>query len=212
MTTLLETPRPACESLATQCTVPYAATLVHCESNEIPVCNHLGTPLANGCAVELGYFSKAEMAQPFRGLWTPLAGPCASEMNRTIALARMGQDGCKSGCFRWEHTFWQGVEHLPHATVPLALRFFDHANPLLARRYNTVSNPSWWFRAPKAPKPALVFVTLDFDGVMWESGPGDAFRTTLSLFGSLFSRLMAFGVQFANETGPDLSSAGGWLG
>ena len=40
-------------------------------------------------------------------------------MNRTIALARIGDGGCKPGCFRWDHTFWQGVEQTPRAAVPL---------------------------------------------------------------------------------------------
>lgn len=169
------------------------STQVVVESLERPVCDLRGAPLPAGCALELGYFSRAQMATPFRGKWIPLSGLFTVDRNRGIQYPRIGDGGAGPGCFVWHHTFAHGVETLAPVNVPLAIRFFDHADPQAARAYNTATNASWWCRPPKAGRPALVFMSLDFEGVLWEGGARDEFRTTLPVFGSMFSRLMALG-------------------
>lgn len=62
---------------------------------------------------------------------------------------------------------------------PLALRIHDHPSTSDAGFYNTVSHPAWWFREPKGPSPAFVFMNLDDARLSWESGPDGAFRTVL---------------------------------
>lgn len=170
-----------------------AATEVVAEAREHPVLDARGEPLAAGCAIEIGYFSRAQMATPFRGKWVPLSGRFSPGTNQSLSYPRIGDGGAEAGCFSWRHVFLHGVEALAPATVPLALRFYDHADPQSARYYTSVSNPSWWCRPPKEGTPALVFMSLDFEGTAWEGGPRDAFRTSLPVFGSMFSRLMALG-------------------
>lgn len=169
------------------------ATHVVVEALDHPVTDMRGEPLPIGCALELGFFSRGQMAMPFRGKWLPLAGRFTIEANRGIQFPRIGDGGAGPGRFTWCHTFQHGVESLAPANVPLAIRFYDSIDPQAARTFNTVSNPSWWCRPPKAGTPALVFMSLDFDGTVWESGARDEFRTTLPVFGSMFSRLMSLG-------------------
>jgi hypothetical protein len=123
----------------------------------------------------------------------PLSGAFTASSNQGIQFPRIGEGGAGPGCFAWRHTFAHGVEALAPERVPLAIRFYDHADPQAARNYNSVSNSSWWCRAPKAGTPALVFMSLDFEGLLWEGGVRDGFRTTLPVFGSMFSRLMSLG-------------------
>jgi len=170
-----------------------AATQVVVESLGHPVTDLRGEPLSVGCAMELGYFSRGQMALPFRGKWVPLSGRFTLEANRGIQFPRIGDGGAGAGCFAWRHTFQHGVETLAPVNVPLAIRFYDHADPQSARTYNSVSNPSWWCRPPKEGTPALVYMSLDFEGTVWEGGERDAFRTTLPVFGTMFSRLMSLG-------------------
>ena len=172
---------------------PLLATQLVVESREHPVCGLHGEPLAAGCALEIGYFSRAQMATPFRGKWIALTGAHATQGNRSIPAPRIGSGDSLPGCFSWSHIFQHGVETLAPVNVPLAIRIYDHADPQAARGFTSVSNPSWWCRPPKAGVPALVFMSLDFDGLAWEGGPRDAFRTSLPVFGSMFSRLMALG-------------------
>jgi hypothetical protein len=179
-----------------------ATTMVVVESLEHPIKNLRGVPLAVGCAMELGYFSRGEMVTPFRGRWLPLAGPFTVPTNRGIQFPRIGDGGAGPGCFAWRHTFPHGVETLAPTRIPLALRIYDDADPQAARCYNTVSNPSWWCRAPKAGTPALVYMSLDYEGTVWEGGPSDDFRTTLPVFGSMFARLMAISSESSDTDSP----------
>ncbi len=168
-------------------------TQVVVEALEHPLCDARGEPLPIGCALELGFFSRGQMATPFRGRWLPLAGRFTVEANRRIQFPRIGDGGAGPGRFTWCHTFEHGVESLAPVSTPLAIRFYDSLDPQAARTFNTVSNASWWCRAPKAGTPALVYMSLDFEGTVWESGAHDDFRTTLPVFGSMFSRLMTLG-------------------
>lgn len=170
-----------------------ASTQVVVESLDHPVTDLRGEPLPVGCAMELGYFSRGQMATPFRGKWVPLAGRFTLKANRGIQFPRIGDGGAGPGCFAWRHTFQHGVETLAPVNVPLAIRFYDHADPQSARLYTSVSNASWWCRPPKAGTPALVYMSLDFEGAVWEGGARDEFRTTLPVFGSMFTRLMSIG-------------------
>lgn len=168
-------------------------TEVVVEACERPMCDGRGEPLPAGCALELGYFARGQMATPFRGKWVPLSGRFTVGANRRIQLPRIGDGGAGPGLFSWKHTFEHGVETLAPVNVPLAIRFYDHSDPQSARAFNSVSNASWWCRPPKAGRPALVFMSLDFEGLIWEGGPRDEFRTTLPVFGSMFGRLMSIG-------------------
>lgn len=167
------------------------ATHVVVETRERRLVNLRGEPLAPGCALELGFYSRGTMATPFRGRWMPLCGPFTADTNRSVPYPRIGNGDLGPGRLSWSHTFAQGLEALAPVRTPLALRLFDHADPQAARHYNTVSNPSWWCRAPKAGTPALVFMSLDFEGLLWEGGARDAYKTSLPVFGSMFTRLMA---------------------
>lgn len=169
------------------------ATEVVMESLEHPITDLHGAPLPIGCAIELGFFSRGQMATPFRGKWTPLSGRFSTDTNRRIHFPRIGDGGSGPGCFSWRHTFPHGLEVLAPVNTPLAIRFYDHPEPQAARNFASVSNPSWWCRPPKAGTPALIFMSLDFEGTVWEGGPRDAFRAALPVFGSMFSRLMAIG-------------------
>lgn len=182
-----------------------ATTLVVVESLEHPVHNLHGEPLPAGCAMELGFFSRGTMATPFRGTWLPLSGAFTVAANRGIQFPRIGDGGAGPGCFAWRHTFPSGHETLAPTGTPLGLRLYDHADPQAARCYTTVSNPSWWCRAPKAGTPALVYMGLDFEGTLWEGGPNDTFRTTLPVFGSMFARLMTIGSDSSDTEDTDLT-------
>jgi len=184
-------PRHRAPSLAPLASV--LATQVVAEALERPVTDSQGEPLPVGCAMEIGYFSRAQMALPFRGKWVPLAGRFSTDSNRGIQFPRIGDGGAGPGCYAWRYIFKHGIDTLAPVNIPLAIRFYDHAAPQAARHYNTVSNSSWWCRPPKAGTPALVFMSLDFDGAIWESGERDGGRTCLPVFGSMFARLMALG-------------------
>jgi hypothetical protein len=155
-----------------------AATQVDAESAGRPVAGADGTALPAGCAIELGYFSKGTLARPFSGTWTPLIGPQAAGGNAAIPLIKSGAGGEPAGRFRWCRAFYAETDEQPPAGTPLALRFYDHADPARAGHYNTASHPSWWFKTPRSPSPSHVEANLISDAV-WESGPLGAFRTVL---------------------------------
>jgi hypothetical protein len=154
-----------------------ARTLVDVEAVSRPVLSADGDPLASGCAVELGYFTRASLQRPFAGDWVPLTGPMAHRRNRTLPLARVGTHGAARGCFRWCCAFYRKSNQLPTGGTPLALRFYDAASPGAARHFNTAAHPSWWFRSPGGLEPSDVELNLADDAV-WESGPAGAFRTS----------------------------------
>jgi hypothetical protein len=156
-----------------------ASTVVTAETQERALRTILGEPLPVGSVIELGYFDEATIHELFAGSWCPILGLDAPKPNRSISPIFSGNGGEPAGMFSWCRTFFAGVDALPPAGRPLALRIFDHPNTADAYFYNTVSHPSWWFREPRSPSPAFVFVCLDEPNLRWESGPGGAFRTVL---------------------------------
>jgi hypothetical protein len=156
-----------------------AATLVTVEAQDRPLGTITGEPLPRGSVLELGYFRDATIHDLFAGAWRPLIGLDAPKANRSISPIFSGQGGEPDGLFSWCRTFFAGIDALPPVGRPLALRLHDHPNTADAFFYNTVSHPSWWFREPRSPSPAFVFMSLDDTGLRWESGPDGAYRTVL---------------------------------
>lgn len=156
-----------------------ASTLITAEAQEMPVCSMSGECLPTGSTIELGYFDQATIHALFAGAWTPLIGIDAPRANRSISPIFCGNAGEAEGRFVWCRTFFAGIDALPPVGRPLALRIYDHPNTTDALFYNTVSHPSWWFREPRSPSPAFVYLNLDEPDVRWESGPQGAYRTTL---------------------------------
>jgi len=156
-----------------------ASTVVTVDSHERRLCLITGEPLPAGSVIELGYFDDATIHDLFAGAWTPLIGPDAPKANRSIPPIVSGHGGEPAGQFSWCRTFFAGIDALPPVGRPLALRFIDHASTAGAFFHNTVSHPSWWFREPRSPGPAFVFLSLEETGLRWESGPDGAFRTVM---------------------------------
>ncbi len=157
-----------------------ASTLVNAETQQHPICSISGEPLPRGSAIELGYFDEATIFDLFAGAWTPLIGLGAPKENRAVAPIFCGSHGESPGMFSWSRTFFTGIDALPPSGRPLCLRIYDHPSTADATYYNTVSHPSWWFREPKSPSPAFVFMSLDDMRLSWESGPDGAFRAVLA--------------------------------
>jgi len=160
-----------------------ASTLVTAEAQDHPVCVITGEPLPRGAVIELGHFDEATIHDLFAGTWTPLIGLDAPKANRSIAPIFSGNGGEPAGMFSWCRTFFAGIDVLPPVGRPLALRFYDQPNSADAFFHNTVSHPAWWFREPRSPGPAFVFMSLDEAGLRWESGPDGAYRTVLRTHG-----------------------------
>ncbi|MBE2212341.1 MAG: hypothetical protein IAE82_00605 [Opitutaceae bacterium] len=155
------------------------ATLIHAELQDRALTSYAGAPLAQGAAIELGYFDQATIYELFAGAWMPLIGADAPRANRGIAPILVGQGGEPAGMFSWCRTFFAGVDALAPVGRPLALRIYEPCDTNAARFYNTVSHPAWWFREPRSPSPAFVGMSLDETALRWESGPAGAFRTIL---------------------------------
>jgi hypothetical protein len=172
--------------------ISFAATQFDAESLRRPVAGANGVPLAEGCAIELGFFSHATLQRPFAGRWTPLVGPRAPRENRAIPLIRIGAGGEPAGLFRWCRAFYAGVDALPPSGTPLAFRFYDHGDPAEARFFNTAAHPSWWSRSARSPSPAHVEIDID-EAATWESGAAGAFRTVLPATGGISRFFGSFG-------------------
>lgn len=158
-----------------------ASTVITAMAEERPVCGVEGDPLPAGSAIELGYFSRASIHDLFAGTWIALLGIDAPAANRSTSLIFCGSGGELPGRFSWCRTFFAGIDALPPTGRPLALRIYDHTNTADAFFSNTVSHPAWWFREPRTPSPAFVFMSLDEPNLRWESGPEGAFRTVLRI-------------------------------
>lgn len=156
-----------------------ASTLITAEAQDRPLCTIAGDALPRGSVIELGYFDEGTIHELFAGSWTPIIGLDAPKSNRSISPIFLGHAGEPAGMFSWCRTFFAGVDALPPVGRPLALRIYDHPNTADAFFYNTVSHPSWWFREPRAPSPAFIFMSLGETNLRWESGPDGAFRTVL---------------------------------
>lgn len=155
------------------------ATLVTAENQDTPLRTATGEPLPCGAVVELGYFDEATIHRLFAGRWVPLIGLDAPRANRSISPIFAGNHGESPGMFSWCRTFFTGIDALAPVGRPLALRVYDHPNSADALFYNTVSHAAWWFREPRSPSPAFVFMSLTESNLRWESGPAGAFRTVL---------------------------------
>lgn len=167
--------RPGCEPLS----FAAASTVVTAQAEDRALADIAGEPLAVGSAIELGYFDRATIHALFAGTWRPLIGINAPVANRSTSLIFCGGGGEGAGRFSWCRTFFARIDALPPSGRPLALRIYDHPNTADALFYNTVSHPAWWFREPRSPSPAFVYLNLDEPNLRWESGPGGEFRTVV---------------------------------
>ena len=153
----------------------------------------------NGAIIQLGYFSGAN----FTGTFTPLSGqgsantaivPGSSppEMYNQTSIGDRSAFFAGAGTFSLQLSFTltdsTSNNNLPAAGTQLAIRFYNGTTLANSSFFNTVSSTSatWLWQAPNTP-PALVEISLNDPGLVWESivragqSANTAFHTTIPI-------------------------------
>ncbi len=138
-----------------------------------------GTPADyDGARLQLGYYSLATLADPFAGDWMPLTG-----LEGDLFPTSIGDKGnLGRGLFGLSSSFdAASTLSLPTNNMPLSIRFYDSADPTASAFFNAVSNDAgaWNWLTPSDPQ-SVINISLSDAGLIWQGGPGSAFRTTIN--------------------------------
>jgi hypothetical protein len=170
-------------NVTTKAAATFQVTLA---TNNVVFRDNGGTALSSGTSadgdgtiLQLGYYSNSTALDPFSGSWVAMTGP------GTLNVTTMGDSGNNpNGNFKLGVLFTAGALGFtaPPDGTPLALRFYDSTSIATSTFFNAVSTTSGAFNwvTPAEPNStaALTFLT---PGVVWQDGPGSAFRTTIAV-------------------------------
>ena len=139
------------------------------DNNSTPL--SAGTPLAgDGFLVQLGYYDRAILANPFRGDWVVLAS------------STIGDDGQEIAGRFSTTTILGGVPfNAPPVGTPLAIRFYDGSSVATSSFFNAVSDTSggWNYVSPSDPAPVINMVINKVSGIEFQNT--GVFQTTIPI-------------------------------
>jgi hypothetical protein len=144
----------------------------------------------DGDVLQLGYYTGAN----FTGNWVPLsgetslntaiiAGSSPAEPYNKTSIGDLNSNGAGNGTFAMSLDFVAGSatsgNSLPSNGTQLALRFYNGTTLASSTFYNAVTDPLWTWKTPATP-PAVVTMSFDDAGLVWQGGVNSAFHTTIS--------------------------------
>jgi hypothetical protein len=137
----------------------------------------------DGFLVQLGYYDRAIMANPFRGDWI------------TLASSTIGDDGQEiAGRFSTTTILGEAAFSEPPLGTPLAIRFYDGNSIASSTFFNAVSDTmgGWNYVGTSDPAPVINMVIDKVSGIVFQNT--GVFQTTIPIPEMSTSLLIWFGV------------------